>query len=103
LVIEVGNNNKLLLSVSIPIKIAFILFASTIIHHQQEEALAQTNDDDNNNFKAYDNPTYGISMQYPSDWIKIEPSQISHESSFNIIVGFYSKKVVQTHFLLPLA
>ena len=31
-------------------------------------------------------------MQYPSDWIKIEPSQISHESSFNIIVGFYSEK-----------
>jgi hypothetical protein len=55
LVIEVGNNNKLLLSVSIPIKLAFILFASTAIHHQQEEALAQTNDD-NNNFKVYDNP-----------------------------------------------
>ena len=89
MVIEVGTNNKLLLSVSIPIKIVFILFASTTIHHQQEEALAQTNNDDNNNFKAYDNPTYGISMQYPSDWIKIEPSQISHESSFNIIVGFY--------------
>lgn len=58
MVIEAGNNNKLLLSVSIPIKIAFILFASTAIHHQQEEALAQTNDDDNNNnFKVYDNPT----------------------------------------------
>ena len=57
MVIEAGNNNKLLLSVSIPIKIAFILFASTAIHHQQEEALAQTNDDDNNNFKIYDNPT----------------------------------------------
>ena len=57
MVIEAGNNNKLLLSVSIPIKIAFILFASTPIHHQQEEALAQTNDDDNNNFKIYDNPT----------------------------------------------
>jgi hypothetical protein len=31
-------------------------------------------------------------MQYPSDWIKIEPSQISHETSFNIIVGFYLEK-----------
>ena len=56
MVIEAGNNNKLLLSVSIPIKIAFILFASTAIYNQQEEALAQTNDD-NNNFKIYDNPT----------------------------------------------
>lgn len=57
MVIEAGNNNKLVLSVSIPIKIAFILFALTAIHHQQEEALAQTNDDNNNNFKIYDNPT----------------------------------------------
>ena len=57
MVIEAGNNNKLVLSVSIPIKIAFILFASTAIYNQQEEALAQTNDDNNNNFKIYDNPT----------------------------------------------
>ncbi|HEX6029129.1 MAG TPA: hypothetical protein VFY64_08830 [Nitrososphaeraceae archaeon] len=56
MVIEAGNNNKLLLSVSITVKIAFILFASAAIHNQQEEALAQTNDN-NNNFKIYDNPT----------------------------------------------
>ncbi len=31
-------------------------------------------------------------MRYPSDWIKIKPSQISHENSFNIIVGFYLEK-----------
>ena len=53
---------------------------------KQQQALAQTND--NSTFKLYENPTFGIRMQYPSDWEKVEPGQISHESSFNIIVGF---------------
>ena len=61
-----------------------------IIHHQQE-ALAQINDD-NSTFKVYENPTFAIRMQYPSDWEKVEPGQISYESSFNIIVGFVSPK-----------
>jgi hypothetical protein len=39
------------------------LHTNTIIH--QQEAFAQTN---NNTFKRYENPTYGINIQYPSDW-----------------------------------
>lgn len=39
------------------------LHTNTIIH--QQEAFAQTND---NTFKRYENPTYGINIQYHSDW-----------------------------------
>ena len=65
-----------------------ITTTSTTISKQQ--ALAQTND--NSTFKTYENPAYGIRVQYPSDWEKVEPGQISQESSFNIIVGFVSPK-----------
>jgi hypothetical protein len=46
--------------------------------HQQRQALAQENDDDNNknnnknknnSFRTYENPAYGIQIQYPSTWI----------------------------------
>ena len=40
------------------------LYTNTIIH-QQQEAFAQTND---NTFESYENPTYGINIQYPSNW-----------------------------------
>jgi hypothetical protein len=40
----------------------------------------------------YENSAYGIKIKYPSDWKKVEPSQISDESNFNIIVGFLSPK-----------
>jgi len=41
---------------------------------QQRQALAQVNDDENNNktnnsFRTYENPAYGIQIQYPSTWI----------------------------------
>ena len=65
-----------------------ITTTSTTISKQQ--ALAQTND--NSTFKTYENPAYGIRVQYPSDWEKVEPGQISQESSFNIIVGFVLPK-----------
>jgi hypothetical protein len=60
---------------------------SIIIH--QQNALAQIND---TIFKTYENSTYGILMQYPSDWKKVEPSPSSQTSNFNIIVGFLSPK-----------
>jgi hypothetical protein len=70
--------------------LVFILFTSTFsIYHQQEEALAQVNDII---FKNYENSTYGILMQYPSDWKKVEPSQFSQTSNINIVVGFVSPK-----------
>jgi hypothetical protein len=60
----------------------------SIITHQQN-ALAQIND---TIFKTYENSTYGILMQYPSDWKKVEPGQSSQTSNFNIVVGFLSPK-----------
>jgi hypothetical protein len=38
--------------------------ATTTIMNEQEE-LAQTSD---NSLKIYENPTYGIKIQYPSNW-----------------------------------
>jgi hypothetical protein len=64
---------------------------TNIIIHRQQEALAQINDD-NSTFKLYENPTFAIRMQYPSDWEKVEPGQSSQTSNFNIIVGFVSPK-----------
>jgi hypothetical protein len=90
LVIELSNYKKLVLPFLIPIMLVFILFTSTFnIYHQQEEALAQVNDII---FKTYVNSTYGIIMQYPSDWKKVEPSQFSQTSNINIVVGFVSPK-----------
>jgi hypothetical protein len=65
-----------------------ITTTSTTISKQQ--ALAQTND--NSTFNLYENPTFGIRIQHPSDWEKVEPVDISHESSFNKIVGFVSRQ-----------
>src|SRR5919107_3758811 len=62
---------------------------SSINYHHQQNALAQIND---TIFKTYENSTYGILMQYPSDWKKVEPGQSSQRSNFNIIVGFLSPK-----------
>jgi hypothetical protein len=60
---------------------------SSIVH--QQNALAQIND---TIFKTYENSTYGILMQYPADWKKVEPREFSQTSNFNIIVGFLSPK-----------
>ena len=57
------------------------------IYHHQQNVLAQISD---TIFKTYENSTYGIFMQYPSDWKKVEPGQFSQTNNFNIIVGFLS-------------
>jgi hypothetical protein len=59
------------------------------IYHHQQNALAQIND---TIFKTYENSTYGILMQYPSDWKNVDPGQFSQTNNFNIIVGFLSPK-----------
>jgi eukaryotic-like serine/threonine-protein kinase len=62
-----------------------------IIYRQQQEALAQSNDDDNNNntFKLYENITYGIKIEYPSNWTIEEEGD---EDSDNVIdvVSFFA-------------
>ena len=54
----------------------------TITHQQQ--ALAQTID---NIFKRYKNPTYGINIQYPSNW-RIDEGDIYIDDSVTDIVSF---------------
>ena len=54
---------------------------TTII--QQEEDLAQTDDD--NSFKTYENPTYGINVQYPSNWRADEGDVYSDDYVIDIV------------------
>jgi serine/threonine-protein kinase len=92
-----GKSNLIILSTLIAIILVSILSGSTntitttSTTISKQQALAQTNDD-NSTFKTYENPAYGIRVQYPSDWEKVEPGQISQEISFIIIVGFVSPK-----------
>jgi eukaryotic-like serine/threonine-protein kinase len=48
----------------------------------QQEALAQTD----SNFLTYDNPAYGIKIQYPADWTV----STNGLQSYSDIVGFFS-------------
>ncbi len=59
------------------------LYTNTIIH-QQQEAFAQTND---NTFESYENPTYGINIQYPSDW-GVDEGNIYADDYVTDIVSF---------------
>jgi eukaryotic-like serine/threonine-protein kinase len=58
----------LLLSSSLPPSL-------TIIH--QQPSLAQTNE----SFNTYNNPTFGIKMQYPSDWGRLDLSFLENDSA----------------------
>jgi eukaryotic-like serine/threonine-protein kinase len=56
--------------------VALPIHTNTIIHQQQQrQAFAQANDNNNNknknnnSFRTYENPAYGIQIQYPSTWI----------------------------------
>jgi len=57
------------------------LLSTSFTNQHQTITIAQTNDDINNNninnnstFKLYENPTYGIQIQYPSDWGRLDLS-----------------------------
>ena len=54
------------------------LLSTSLTNQHQTITIAQTNDDINNNinnkFKLYENPTYGIQIQYPSDWGRLDLS-----------------------------
>jgi hypothetical protein len=58
------------------------LHTNTIIH--QQEAFAQTTD---NTFKIYENPTYGINIQYPSNW-RIDEGDVYADDYVTDIVSF---------------
>ena len=50
------------------------LLSTSLTNQHQTITIAQTNDDNNNTFKLYENPTYGIQIQYPSDWGRLDLS-----------------------------
>jgi hypothetical protein len=84
--------NKLILSAFmtiITISLLSIALHNPIIIIHQQNVLAQIND---TIFKTYVNSIYGILMQYPSDWKKVEPGQLSQTNNINIIVGYLSPK-----------
>ena len=54
------------------------------IYHQQEEALAQTAE---NTFNTYENPTYGINVQYPSNW-RVDEGDVYSDDYVIDIVSF---------------
>jgi eukaryotic-like serine/threonine-protein kinase len=63
---------------------------NTIIHHQQllRQALAQANDNNNknnNSFRIYENPAYGIQIQYPSTWIIYAGDMFSGDDAIDIV------------------
>jgi len=58
------------------------LHTITIIY--QQEAFAQTID---NTFKNYENPTYGINIQYPSNW-RIDEGDVYADDYVTDIVSF---------------
>jgi hypothetical protein len=66
---------------------------NTIIHHHQQQlrqALAQANDNNNNNkntnsFRTYENPAYGIQIQYPSTWIIYAGDMFSGDDAIDIV------------------
>lgn len=72
----------LTLSAAVPVTTT----ATTIIQQQEEEHdLAQTNDD--NSFKTYENPTYGIKIQYPSNW-RTDEGDVYADDYVTDVVGF---------------
>jgi eukaryotic-like serine/threonine-protein kinase len=72
-----------MLLVALPIR------TNTIIHQQQQrQALAQANDNNNknnNSFRIYENPAYGIQIQYPSTWIIYAGDMFSGDDAIDIV------------------
>jgi eukaryotic-like serine/threonine-protein kinase len=73
--------------------VALPIHTNTIIHQQQQQrqALAQANDNNNNknknnnSFRTYENPAYGIQIQYPSTWIIYAGDMFSGDDAIDIV------------------
>ena len=77
----------LTLSVALP--------ANSIIH--QQDAFAQTTD---NTFKRYENPTYGINIQYPSNW-RVDEGDVYADDYVTDIVSFIAPITSNTEAYAP--
>jgi eukaryotic-like serine/threonine-protein kinase len=62
----------LLLLFSLLIILITSLLSTSLTNQHQTITIAQTNDD--NTFRIYENPTYGIQIQYPSNWGRLDLS-----------------------------
>jgi hypothetical protein len=65
-----GRKDLLLLLFSLLIILITSLLSTSLTN--QHQTIAQTND--NNTFNLYKNPTYGIKIQYPSNWGRLDLS-----------------------------
>lgn len=79
----------IIITISILLVVALPNRTNTTIH-QQRQALAQENDDDNNknnnnnnSLRTYENPAYGIQIQYPSTWIVYVGDEFSDNDDNN--------------------
>jgi eukaryotic-like serine/threonine-protein kinase len=63
------------------------LLSTSLTNQHQTITIAQTNDDNNNinnnTFKLYENPTYGIQIQYPSDWGRLDLSFLQNSADID--------------------
>ncbi len=72
---------------TITILISLLLLANTTTQ-QQKTAIAQTTTTKEHDFLTYENYTYAIRIQYPSDWERLEFNQ--RGNSVNVVVIFRS-------------
>jgi serine/threonine-protein kinase len=72
---------------TIIILISLLLLANTTTQ-QQKTAIAQTTTTKEHDFLTYENYTYAIRIQYPSDWERLEFNQ--RGNSVNVVVIFRS-------------
>jgi hypothetical protein len=57
------------------------LLSISLTNQHQTITIAQTND--NNTFNLYDNPAFGIRIQYPSDWGRLDLSFLQDSADIN--------------------
>jgi eukaryotic-like serine/threonine-protein kinase len=81
--IKVCNScgKKVLLLFSLLIILITTLLSTSLTNQHQTITIAQTNDD--NTFRIYENPTYGIQIQYPSDWGRLDLSFLQNSADID--------------------
>ena len=76
-----GKKVILLLLFSLLIILITTLLSTSLTNQHQTITIAQTNDD--NTFRIYENPTYGIQIQYPSDWGRLDLSFLQNSADID--------------------
>jgi hypothetical protein len=72
------------------IPFALLIFSSlstnAVLLHISQHAMAQTPDKESkSNFLTYGNPSYGITIRYPSDWKRVEPVSFKGDHDKSIV------------------